>query len=343
MEQNTDKSNDSSDSAGWPDSRSAASKPQFSEKELALLERLRTKYAASGQDLESYLEGLYFADFLDYWDYIHLETLLSLQTPRTNLPDEQVFIIYHQITELYFKLIRSELSQIADDEGLTAAVFSKRLVRINRYTEALINSFEIMVEGMDREQFMNFRMSLLPASGFQSVQFRLIEIESTDFSQLLGRAASSIADTDVAALYPHLYWLEGATELATGVQTLTLRRFDQKYRPLMLREGAAWQQKNLRYRYTKVPGSPEEQATLHGLLRRYDELMNINWRLAHYKSAVKYLQRSPENIAATGGTNWQKYLPPRFQKRMFYPELHSPSETENWGRSWVEDTLNGLR
>ena len=57
----------------------------------------------------------------------------------------------------------------------------------------------------------------------------------------------------------------------------------------------------------------------------------------HYKSAVRYLHKNPEDIAATGGTNWQKYLPPRFQKRVFYPELWSETEINEWGKSWVED------
>ncbi len=59
----------------------------------------------------------------------------------------------------------------------------------------------------------------------------------------------------------------------------------------------------------------------------------------HYKSAVKYLQRSPETIAATGGTNWQKYLPPKFQKRIFYPELWSDEEKNTWGKAWVDDLM----
>jgi tryptophan 2,3-dioxygenase len=52
----------------------------------------------------------------------------------------------------------------------------------------------------------------------------------------------------------------------------------------------------------------------------------------HYKSAVKYLQKPKEDVAATGGTNWQKYLPPRFQLRIFYPELFTQDELTNWGK-----------
>jgi tryptophan 2,3-dioxygenase len=63
-----------------------------------------------------------------------------------------------------------------------------------------------------------------------------------------------------------------------------------------------------------------------------DVNVNVNWPLSHYKSAVRYLHREPEEIKATGGTNWQKYLPPRFQRRIFYPSLWSVDELENWGK-----------
>jgi tryptophan 2,3-dioxygenase len=56
---------------------------------------------------------------------------------------------------------------------------------------------------------------------------------------------------------------------------------------------------------------------------------------------VRYLQKNPEDIAATGGTNWQKYLPPRFQKRIFYPELWSVQEQAEWGKGWVEKEVFG--
>jgi tryptophan 2,3-dioxygenase len=59
------------------------------------------------------------------------------------------------------------------------------------------------------------------------------------------------------------------------------------------------------------------QKNLAEQLRQLDVNVNVNWPLSHYKSAVRYLHREPEEIKATGGTNWQKYLPPRFQKECF--------------------------
>ena len=67
--------------------------------------------------------------------------------------------------------------------------------------------------------------------------------------------------------------------------------------------------------------------------------VNVNWPLVHYKSAVRYLSTKDEDIDATGGTNWQKYLPPRFQKRIFFPVLWSNEEQNNWGRQWVLKAL----
>src|SRR5665213_3030953 len=151
------------------------------------LQRLQEKYEAMGQDMTSYLDGLLHADFLTYWDYIHLDTLLSLQNPKTSFPDEEIFIIYHQITELYFKLVLHECKQITGAQPLTAEFFTARLKRINQYFEALIQSFGIMVDGMEKEQFLKFRMSLLPASGFQSGQYRMIEIYATDFLNLVAK------------------------------------------------------------------------------------------------------------------------------------------------------------
>ena len=62
----------------------------FSPEILDKLSALQKKYAAMGQDISSYLDGLLYADFLTYWDYINLDTLLNLQPPITPYPDEKV-------------------------------------------------------------------------------------------------------------------------------------------------------------------------------------------------------------------------------------------------------------
>jgi tryptophan 2,3-dioxygenase len=307
------------------------------------LEKLQAKYAAMGQDMVSYLDGLLHADFLTYWEYIHLDTLLSLQTPKTPFPDEEIFILYHQITELYFKLTLHECKQLAEKNDLTADFFTARVKRINSYFTALTQSFDIMVEGMEKEQFLNFRMSLLPASGFQSGQYRMIEIYATDFVQLVDKDhRETLTKADLKTQYQHIYWKYGATELSSGEKTLTLKQFEKKYEKTFLELAETCQSKNLRALYTQLKAQGQSTAALETELRQFDVNVNVNWPLSHYKSAVRYLNRQPEEIKATGGTNWQKYLPPRFQKRIFYPELWSTEELEEWGKSWVYSVLPTL-
>jgi tryptophan 2,3-dioxygenase len=304
------------------------------------LQRLQAKYEAMGQDMTSYLDGLLHADFLTYWDYIHLDTLLSLQNPKTPFPDEEIFIIYHQITELYFKLALHECRQIANHANLNAVFFTSRLKRINRYFEALTHSFGIMVDGMEKEQFLQFRMSLLPASGFQSGQYRMIEIHATDFINLVAQdKREELRNAPVEEQFEYIYWKFGATELSTGKKTLTLKQFEKKYARAFIELGKASVNNNFNALLTQLKTQGHNTAALESELRRFDVQVNVNWPLVHYKSAVRYLHREPEEIKATGGTNWQKYLPPRFQKRIFYPSLWTAEQMENWGKAWVDEVL----
>lgn len=304
------------------------------------LEKLQEKYAAMGQGMASYLDGLLYADFLTYWDYIHLDTLLSLQSPKTPLPDEEIFIMYHQITELYFKLALHECKQISNHTNLTADFFIARVKRINSYFEALTNSFEVMVEGMEKDQFLKFRMSLLPASGFQSGQYRMIEIYATDFLQLVAKdKREDLKNASTNEQFESLYWKSGATELASGKQTLTLKQFDKKYAKIFIALAENMVTTNFRALLRKLKTENQDVNLLENELRRLDLMVNVNWPLAHFKSAVRYLNREPDVIKATGGTNWQKYLPPRFQKRIFYPELWTSSQLDEWGKNWVINVM----
>jgi tryptophan 2,3-dioxygenase len=196
-----------------------------------------------------------------------------------------------------------------------------------------------MIEGMEKEQFLQFRMSLLPASGFQSGQYRMIEIYATDFINLVTKdQRETLQNSSLEAQFQRIYWQYGATELSTGNQTLTLKQFWKKYEKEFFELAEKVKTKNLWKSYLSLK---EENEELKTLLRRFDVLVNVNWPLAHYKSAVRYLNREPQEIKATGGTNWQKYLPPRFQKRIFYPALWSDNEKEEWGKAWVEEVLHG--
>ncbi len=309
------------------------------------IQQLEEKYKVMGQDMSSYLDGLLYADYLKYWDYINLDSLLGLQQPKTNFPDEMIFIVYHQITELYFKLARWEMKQIHELEHPNVTFFTERLKRINNYFEHLCHSFTIMTDGMEREQFLKFRMSLLPSSGFQSAQYRLIEIGATDMINLVHLTRRDEFDpyASVEELYEGIYWQEGATELASGKKTLTLKQFEEKYSEEFIRLADATKSTNFNRAFLTHYADMEGTEELRQTLKKFDVLANVEWPLAHYRSAVRYLQKDPEDIKATGGTNWQKYLPPRFQKVIFFPELWTDEEQQEWGKGWVLKQLDGIR
>ena len=316
----------------------------FSPDILQKLEQLQAKYEALGQDLGSYLEGLLQSDFLPYWDYVQLDVLLNLQKPRTAFEDEKIFILYHQITELYFKLCLNELAQLCRPEEHFGAANPKaeevlmRVQRVNRYFDALAVSFSIMTDGMDPEQFLKFRMALLPASGFQSAQYREIELHCTDLHHLVHRdfRDSIQPDADLKTLYAHIYWKQGAIELQSGKKTLTLTQFEAKYDKTLLQRALSLRGHTLAAIWHRLSNdSTTASQTLTELaqaLRILDHRVNVDWPLAHYRTAVRYLHRPTQDIAATGGTNWQQYLPPRMQLRIFYPWLWTETQLESWGK-----------
>lgn len=306
---------------------------------LAQVEKLQQKYDSMGQDISAYLDGLQYANYLTYWEYIHLDTLLSLQNPKTSFPDESVFIMYHQITELYFKLILHEFRQISADPE-NEPLFVRGLRRCNRYFLLLVNSFEVMVEGMEKAQFMRFRMSLLPSSGFQSVQYRMIELYAAPLAHLVGgENKETAAALSLQEQMKNIYWKKGAVELSTGKKTLTLKMFEEKYEEKLCKLATDLSGNTLWHIYKNHQKTTSEGEELKQLMRTFDRLVNVNWSLVHFKSAARYLHKDAKSIAATGGTNWQKYLPPRFQKSIFFPELWTEKEKNNWGKGYIMGIL----
>lgn len=323
------------------------------------IDKLKSKYESMGQDMNAYLDGLLLSNYVPYWEYVHLDTLLTLQKPRTDFPDEKIFIMYHQITELYFNLCLHEFDQISKNgkiiepnghdagwrDTISADYLKDRVRRINAYFEALTKSYDIMVLGMEKEQFLRFRMALLPASGFQSVQYRKIEVCSTDLKNLVhvdhrdGFKDHGNSDAELAEMFDKIYWKAGATEMPSGSKTLTLKQFEKRYTDELIDLAIEYREGNIWQKYLQLSEEDRKDESLIKGLKDLDANVNINWPLVHYKSAVRYLQLDPADIAATGGTNWQKYLPPRFMKRIFFPDLLSAEEKANWGKAWVETNV----
>jgi tryptophan 2,3-dioxygenase len=77
-----------------------------------------------------------------------------------------VFIMYHQVNELLFKMILWEIDQVAKTTAVSAEKFTVHLNRISRYFDMLSTSFSVTADGMEKEQYLKFSNTLMPASGY---------------------------------------------------------------------------------------------------------------------------------------------------------------------------------
>ena len=298
-----------------------------------LIEAIDKKYKERGIPTDTMLEGLLWSEPMTYWDFIQTDALLGLQTKRTTLPDEMVFIMYHQINELLFKMILWEIDQIAKAEKISTEKFSKHLMRVSRYFDMLSQSFEIMGDGMDKDQYMKFRNTLAPASGFQSAQYRMIEFASTELINLIDiRFRASIdRNTPFQHAYDHLYWQAAGKDYETGLKTPLLTNFEKKYMGEFVEFMEDYNECNLAKKFQQLPQADQENLELRNAMRHYDHTVNVKWVMAHYDAARKYLESGEETVEATGGSDWKKYMHPKYQKRIFFPTLWSSEELDGWG------------
>lgn len=299
-----------------------------------IIKSLEHKYNNIGQKTEDHLMGLLYSKPITYWDYIQTDALLSLQIQRTTLPDEMVFIAYHQINELIFKMILWEIEQVATNEALTVQFFEDKLMRISRYFDMLTTSFNIMREGMEVEQYMKFRYTLTPASGFQSAQYRFIEFASTELINLIDYRFRHNIDrnTPFNHAFEHLYWQAAGKDHNTGKKSTLLVNFEKRYKTEFLNFMENYNTKNLFTRYKELPKTDQLNEKLVAAMRHYDYTVNVTWVMAHYNAAKHYIDSGLGDGEATGGSDWKKYMHPKYQKRIFFPELWTQEEIENWAQ-----------
>jgi tryptophan 2,3-dioxygenase len=303
------------------------------QKTNVLLEALEEKFDAINQKTETHLEGLLWSKPITYWDYIQTDVLLNLQTQRTVLPDEMVFIMYHQVNELLFKMILWEIDQLCHAENPSTAFFSEKLRRISRYFDMLTTSFDIMGDGMEVEQYMKFRNTLTPASGFQSAQYRFIEFSSTDLINLIDYRFRATIDrnTPYSHAFEHLYWQAAGKDYITGEKSFLILEFERKYKQEFLRYMEEYNTINIWQKFKLLPYQDQKNPELVNAMRHYDHTVNITWVMGHLNAAKKYIDSGKGSGEATGGSDWKKYMHPKYQRRIFFPELWSEEELKNWG------------
>ncbi len=299
-----------------------------------LIQDIYEKYSKNNQDGDVFLKGLLHSKPVNYWDYVEVNTLLSLQKPRTGFNDEFIFIVYHQITELVLRLMVHELQQLTDkDNKPDVDTMIEKLGRLDRYTDLLINSFSIMNKGMSYEEYNQFRLSLAPASGFQSAQFRLIELYCTDLDNLINERSKAIMPekTTLEQKFNYIYWQEAGIDRTTGKKSVTLADFEKQYLSSFIETAKKMEHSNLNQILTGLKSTDESTSLLKKALKVFDCKYNITWPMVHLQTAHTYLAQKGEPIAATGGSQWVKYLHPKYQRRIFFPSLYSKTEVDNWG------------
>ena len=298
-----------------------------------ILQNLEQKYNAINQKTDTHLEGLLWSKPITYWDYIQTDALLNLQTQRTILPDEMVFIMYHQVNELLFKMILWEMKQICHNSNLQTVVFTDKLMRISRYFDMLTTSFTIMGDGMDVEQYLKFRNTLTPASGFQSAQYRFIEFSSTDLINLIDHRFRDSIDrnTPYENAFEHLYWQAAGKDYQTGQKSYLILEFERKYKAEFLQYMQEYNTINIWQKFKQLPAADQANQQLIEAMRHYDKTVNITWVMGHLNAAKKYIESVSGPHEATGGSDWKKYMHPKYQRRIFFPELWSQNELQNWG------------
>ena len=259
-----------------------------------------------------------------YHSYIGVDALLGLQLPRTDFADEITFIILHQQFELSAKLCNQELDLIQNSFVKNGMVikkeWSKRLPRIIKHFELLTTSFELLsTRYFDTEEFFLFRMALTPASGFQTAQFREIELKLTQLKNLtfssidIDKLNIKLTEEEKQTPYLKMYWKLGGRNSLTGEKSQMLKDFENKYDN----------------KFTLL-ASRQEDINLNFILERTafpNELKPLLWKLG--KTIVEWKKRHKDVVLphtrkfgelsrkynwkidpnkGTGGTNYSNYL-----------------------------------
>jgi len=250
-----------------------------------------------------------------YGEYLHLELLLAAQQPLTAEPSEMLFIVVHQVSELWMKLLRNELT------GVMACVRRddldpsfKRLSRIAKVQNQLLAVWEVLAT-MTPFDYAAFRNALGRSSGFQSYQYRLIEF-------LLGNKTAELIEVHrrEPEVYAVLQRALRAPSLYDEVLRLLSRRGYGVPQELLVRDFSApyVASKQVTGAWLGVYHNAEKDWDLYELAERLIDLDHRFqlWRFQHMKTVERIIGYKP----GTGGTAGVSYLAKALRLRLF-PEL----------------------
>jgi tryptophan 2,3-dioxygenase len=135
----------------------------------------RAKSGSAGEIVAAEAAKVDFAEEMSYGDYLHLDAILGAQQLRSGAHDEMLFIVQHQVNELWMKLLLHELrAAIAAVAGDRLQPAFKMLARVSRIMEQMVHAWDVLAT-MTPPEYSTIRPSLASSSGFQSWQYREIE------------------------------------------------------------------------------------------------------------------------------------------------------------------------
>ncbi len=256
-----------------------------------------------------------YSSSMSYGDYLHIDQILSAQHPLSPAHDEMLFIIQHQTSELWMKLMLTEIgAAMADIRADQLPPAFKKLARASRIFEQLVNAWDVLAT-MTPPEYSAIRPYLGPSSGFQSFQYRCIEFSLGNKNAAMlkvhahrpERLALVQAYYDAPSLYDEALRLMARRGLPVPASHLQ-RDFTQPYEASDAVE-AAW---------LTVYREPEKYWDLYQLGEKLTDLEDAFrvWRFKH----VTTVERIIGFKRGTGGTSGVGYLRKMLDVVLF-PEL----------------------
>ena len=244
-----------------------------------------------------------FSKSMSYGDYLQLDAILTAQHPRSAAHDEMLFIVQHQTSELWMKLmlheLRAAITHVAQDELQPAF---KMLARVSKIMEQLVHAWDVLAT-MTPPEYSAMRPSLGQSSGFQSYQYRCIEF--------------ALGNKNAAMLQPHAHRPDLLTRVAAAYEAPSL--YDEALR-LLARRGlpvpASHTQRDWTQPYAESDAVEQAWLTVYRNPQDYWDLYQLGeeltdledafrlWRFRH----VTTVERVIGFKRGTGGTGGVSYL-----------------------------------
>ncbi|CAB5704448.1 Tryptophan 2,3-dioxygenase [Delftia tsuruhatensis] len=244
-----------------------------------------------------------FSQSMSYGDYLHLDQILTAQHPLSPAHDEMLFIIQHQTSELWMKLMLHEVrAATAAIAGGTRADAFKMLARVSRIMEQLVSAWTVL-STMTPPEYTAMRPYLANSSGFQSYQYRCIEF--------------SLGNKNAAMLQPHAHRPDLLAQVEAAWRTPSL--YDVSLQ-LLAREGiqvpADRLERDWTQPYEASEGVKEAWITVYRDPHAHWDLYQLGEKLADIEDAFRLwrfrhlttVERVIGFKRGTGGTGGVSYL-----------------------------------